>query len=359
MKNLEEFILLLVFGQGLLLSFGLLSSILKKNYSNFFLGIITAVITLEILNIWGMRTSYHSLENAFPFWIFGSYLLLPPALWLFVKSNTRPSFQLKSKNYILFIPALIEIVIELFSFYSNRYLSTKYNLIENSFWYALTEILPVITMILVLIFFAKELNKLKNRLTLMHTTKNKFLPISKLYFFFIVFLSLTLFWFLITVFNFQAFIIIEIILLLFLFVIGYIGYFQPSLFEIPKVLKTELFKEKFSQFDDEKELKRLTVLFEDEKIYIQQKLSLKEVASRLNLPERYVSRIINSYHNTTFTSFVNSFRVEDVIKRIKDPKESNKTLIGIAMESGFNSKSSFNSIFKATTGENPSSFLKR
>ncbi len=359
MKTFEQIILLLVSGQGLLLSFALISSILKKNYSSFFLGIITTVITLEILNIWGMRASYHSLENAFPFWVFGSYLSLPPALWLFVKLNTQPTFQLKPKYSIFFIPTIIEITTELFSFYSNRLLRTNYQLIENSFWYTLTEIVPIITMVLVLIFFVKELNRLNKRLKKMPIAKNKFLQTSKLYIFFLVFFSLTLFWLLITIFNFKVFIVVEIILLLFLFVLGYIGYFQPSFFNIPKVLKAEIIKEKFSQYDDEKELKRLNTLFENEKIYIQQKLSIKEVASRLHLPERYVSGIINSYHNTTFTSYVNSFRVADVIERINDPKESNKTLIGIAMESGFNSKSSFNSIFKATTGKNPSSFLKR
>ncbi|WP_166962193.1 helix-turn-helix domain-containing protein [Yeosuana marina] len=359
MKTFEQIILLLVSGQGLLLSFALLSSILKKNYSSFFLGIITTVITLEILNIWGMRTSYHSLENAFPFWVFGSYLSLPPALWMFVKLNTEPTFQLKPKYSILFIPALIEIIIELFSFYSNRLLWTKYDLIENSFWYILTEIVPVISMIVVLIFFAKELNRLNKRLKKMPIAKNKFFQNLRLYLFFIVFSLLTLFWSLITIFDFQVFMIIEILLLFFLFALGYIGYFKPSFFDIPKILKTEIIKENFSQYDDDKELKRLNLLFENEKIFTKQKLSLKEVASRLHLPERYVSVIINSYHNTTFTSYVNSFRVADVIERIKDPKESNKTLLGIAMESGFNSKSSFNSIFKATTGKNPSSFLKK
>lgn len=359
MKSFEQIILLLVSGQGLLLSFALLSSILKKNYSSFFLGIITTVITIEILNIWGIRASYHNLENAFPFWVFGSYLSLPPALWLFVKLNTQPTFQLKNEYTILFIPALIEIITELFSFYSNKLLGTKYDLIENSFWFALTEIVPVITMVGVLIFFAKQLNRLNKRLKKLPIAKNKFLQNSRLYIFFIAFSLLTLFWVLIVIFDFQVFIVIEIILLFFLFLLGYIGYFKPSFFDIPKVLKTEIVKEKFSQYDDEKELKRLNLLFENEKIFTQQKLSLREVASRLHLPERYVSVIINSYHNTTFNSYVNSFRVADVIERINDPKESNKTLIGIAMESGFNSKSSFNSIFKASTGKNPSSFLRK
>jgi len=358
MENFEKIILLLVSGQGILLSFALISSIFRKNYSNVFLGLITTVFTLEILNIWGMRVSYHSLQNPFPFWLFGSYLILPPALWLFVRANTQSTLHSKSKSFILFIPALIEIMIELLSFYSNRFLGTNYHLIENQFWHTFTEICPIIAMILVLIFFAKKLNHFNKQLKVILTPKKTIRSVSRLYVFLIVFSFLTLFWLLITVFDFQVFIVIEIVLLLFLFVLGYIGYFQPSFFDIPMVLKVEIIKEKFQQFDDEKELKRLKVLFEDQKIYRKQKLSLREVASHLNLPERYVSVLVNSYRNTSFSSYVNSYRVADALERINDPKEKNKTLLGIAMDSGFNSKSSFNSVFKAVTGRNPSEFLK-
>ncbi len=358
MENFEQIILLLISGQGILLSFALITTIFKKNYSSFFLGLITAVITLEILNTWAIRTGYHSLENPFPFWSFGSYLIIPPALWLFMKVNTQPTFQLKPKSFILFVPAIVEIVVELFSFYSNKILGTNYHLIDNAFWYILTEITPIIAVVIVLIVFIKELASLTIKLKKL-AVKNIILQFLKLYVFFIVFSFLTLFWVLQAIFHFQVFMVIEIILLVFIFVLGYIGYFRPTFFDIPKILKPEIIKENYPQYDDEKELKELKSLFEDEKIYTKQKLSLKDVAIQLNLPERYISGLINSYHNTSFSTYVNSYRVEDIIKRIKDPKEKHKTLLGIAMESGFNSKSSFNQIFKTTTGKNPSDFLKK
>lgn len=359
MQNIEQIILLLVSGQGLLLSLALLSAVFKKKYSSFFLGIITVVITLEILNIWGMRVSYHTSENAFPFWVFGSYLMLPPALWLFVKTNTQPTFQLKIKHALLFVPAFIEIIVELLSYYSNKILKTNYHLIENIFWHAITEIVPVIGMILVLVLFGKALRNLTIQLKKKPSTQSNFRQISKLFIFFLVFSFLTLFWLLVTLFDFQIFYVIEVILLVFLFTLGYLGYFQPSFFDIPKILKTQIIRDNFSQFNDDIELERLRVLFEVEKIYTKQKLSVKEVATHLHLPERYVSGLINLYHNSSFNSYVNAFRVKEALQRINDPRQHNKTLLGIALESGFNSKSSFNSVFKATTGKNPSDFLKR
>ncbi|WP_179343426.1 helix-turn-helix domain-containing protein [Winogradskyella ursingii] len=357
--NLEQIILLLVSGQGILLSLALLSSIFRKRLAVFFLGLITFIFTIEILNIWAMRMSYHSSDNAFPFWLLGSYLIIPPALLFFVRANTQPDFRFKRKSLLLFLPALIEIAVELFSFYSNKVLHTGYNLIDNTFWYILTEIVPVFAMIFVLVLFGKKLYSLYLQVKQMPSKGNGYSQIHRLTVFFVIFSILTLFWLLITLFDFQVFTIIEVILLLFLFAIGYIGYFKPSFFDIPRVLKTQLVADKYPQFNDKSELEKLTALFEDEKVYTKQKLSLKEVATHLGLPERYVSELINSYFNVSFTSYVNSFRVKEAMQRINDPREKNKTLLAIAMEAGFNSKSSFNKIFKDTTGKNPSYYLNK
>ena len=358
MGNFEQIILLLVSGQGILLSLALISGILKKNYSNFFLGLITAVITLEILNIWGMRVAYHSSENAFPFWLLGSYLIVPAALFLFIKANVKPSFGPKAMNLMLFLPAIIEIGVEFFSFYSNSLSGTNYQLLENPIWYHFTETLPLIAMILILVIFGQEILKWHKSWRInRRNNKSVVIQFSKLVVFFATFSLLSLFWFLIAIANVQLFTVFEIGLLIFLFVFGYIGLFQPSFFNIPNVLKIKTKNEKYDHYDDEEELTRIKILFENEKVYIQQKLSLKDVAVRLDLPTRYVSWLINSYYGTSFISYVNSYRVAEALKRIRDPKEHNKTLFGIALESGFNSKSSFNSIFKASTGKNPSDFL--
>ncbi|WP_299431113.1 helix-turn-helix domain-containing protein [uncultured Maribacter sp.] len=359
MVNFEQIILLLVSGQGSLLSFALLSGLLKKNYSNFFLGLITMVITLEILHIWGISMGYHSSKYVIPFWLFGSYLITPPAVWLFMQLNTQPTFQPKPKHFFLFLPAVLEISIEVPLYYGNKIFGTDYRLELNSIWHTFTEEIPVIVMIIVLFSFAKKLKILNTRLKIIKPTKSSFSQLSKLYFFFLVFSFLTIFWLLVSVFNFQLYPIIEVILLLFIFILGYINYFNPTFNTIPKVLKKDIIKEKFPQFYDKKELERLNALFEYEKIFRQQKLTLNEVATILDLPERYISGLINTYHNTNFNTFVNTFRVTDTIKRIKDPKEKNKSILGIALESGFSSKSAFNGTFKTITGKNPSDFLDK
>ncbi|WP_394749237.1 helix-turn-helix domain-containing protein [Spongiimicrobium salis] len=357
MQSIEQVILLLVSGQGILISLALLTSIFRRNYASFCLGLISFVITLEILNAWATGTSYHNSEHPFPFWIFGSYLILPPALWLFLRANTIFNFVLRPRHALLFLPALIEILVEFFLFYWNSYFGGSYRLIDNGFWFFFTEVCPIILMVITLISFLRALLKM-SRKSADTLTMGFSKEAIKLWGFFGVFALLTIFWVLQGLFQFQVFWIIEIILLLFLFIIAYLGYFKPSFFAIPKATQTRSVKEKYPQYQDTEELARLEQLFRVDKLYRQQKLNVKDVATQLQLPQRYISELINTYHHTNFNAYINSFRVAEVLERINDPKEKNKTLLGIALECGFNSKSSFNQIFKDVTGKKPSDFLK-
>lgn len=356
MKSFEQVVLLVVSGQGLLLSLALLTSVIKKKYSSFFLGLITLVISLEILNAWGMQVGYHGTKNPFPFWSLGSYLIVPPALLLFTRANTLPKFQLRPWHFLLFLPAAIEVVAEFSIFYANRLAGTDYHLIQNPFWFAFTELLPVAAMGAVLVMYWKSLQSIGRQLRELAIQKS-FLHMLKLYSFFILFSLLTVLWFMQGMAGVQVFPAIKVILVGFLFVLGYVGYFHPAFFDTPQLLKGRITKEEFPRYDDSKELARLLTLFENSKVYTRPRLSLDELARELNLPPRYLSALINSYHATDFRNFVNSYRVKEVIARIRDPKESHKTLLAIAMEAGFSSKSSFNQIFKAVTGQTPSNYL--
>ncbi len=97
---------------------------------------------------------------------------------------------------------------------------------------------------------------------------------------------------------------------------------------------------------------------EEEKPYLNQKLTIAQVAQQLDMPAYHLSQLLNEYLNQTFYEFINSYRIEEVKERYMDPANRNLTLIGIALESGFSSKSSFNRIFKQFTGKTPSEFIK-
>jgi putative ABC transport system permease protein len=87
--------------------------------------------------------------------------------------------------------------------------------------------------------------------------------------------------------------------------------------------------------------------------YQDAELSLTSLAQKLGIHTHELSRIINTGIKKNFSDFVNEYRVRDVVLKMQDPAYSHITLLGIAFESGFNSKSTFNRIFKQMTGKSP------
>jgi AraC-like DNA-binding protein len=110
--------------------------------------------------------------------------------------------------------------------------------------------------------------------------------------------------------------------------------------------------------ENDPNLEQLFKLMEADKVYLNSQLSLKELAGKMNFTENNLSQLINEGLGKNFYDFVNAYRVEEVKQKIKKPEYGHLTLFGIAQECGFNSKSSFNSIFKQHTGITPSEFRK-
>ncbi|NNE69593.1 MAG: AraC family transcriptional regulator, partial [Rhodothermales bacterium] len=96
---------------------------------------------------------------------------------------------------------------------------------------------------------------------------------------------------------------------------------------------------------------QLLNLMKAERLYLRPDLVLDEVASELDAPKTMVSQVINEGFGMNFRGFVNAFRVESVRHALAG--DSPLTLIGIAMDHGFNSKATFNRVFKQLAGMTP------
>ena len=97
----------------------------------------------------------------------------------------------------------------------------------------------------------------------------------------------------------------------------------------------------------------------EKKLFLKPNLPLKELSYELNLPPRYVSFLINHYHKKNYKEFINTFRIETFLSKAKSEEKDYKTLLGLAMESGFSSKSTFNLVFKKHLGQSPSEYLNK
>jgi AraC-like DNA-binding protein len=101
---------------------------------------------------------------------------------------------------------------------------------------------------------------------------------------------------------------------------------------------------------------KLVELMQTQKPYLNSELGLSDLAMMLQLNTYELSYLINAGFENNFYGFVNSYRVEESKTLLNSPKHQHLSMIGIAFEAGFNSKTAFNTAFKKMTGLSPSEF---
>ena len=158
-----------------------------------------------------------------------------------------------------------------------------------------------------------------------------------------------------------------------IFFLGYFGIRQQAIYIIPdkELSNASQSHERRGQKKDSRYLhsglkdedahkykEELFKYFDQEKPYLNGRLSLQEVAAQLEVSVNQLSQVINEKIGKTFFDFVNDYRIEEVKVRLGNSDHQNFTLLAIAFDSGFNSKSSFNNIFKKSTGYTPSQYVK-
>lgn len=117
-------------------------------------------------------------------------------------------------------------------------------------------------------------------------------------------------------------------------------------------------KKLLSDTDLQRMKSSLIQVMEHKKPFLDPELSLFKLASQLDISSHILSYVINKGCDENFYQFVNRYRVEEAKKMIQDPNMNHLSLVGIAFEVGFNSKTVFNTTFKKMTNQTPSQFKK-
>ncbi len=102
---------------------------------------------------------------------------------------------------------------------------------------------------------------------------------------------------------------------------------------------------------------RIKELFEEEKIYREQNLSIRELAERLETNTTYLSTVINHRFEVSFKTLLNKYRVNEARNILETKKYANLTIEGIAEKVGYNSRSTFYNAFKEITGLTPTQYM--
>lgn len=154
----------------------------------------------------------------------------------------------------------------------------------------------------------------------------------------------------------QIYYFIWICMSLVIYWLGFLGVYHVGIFNQRKEIRSventghksaqtpKLKPERFEEMDR---------MVKNEKLYLNPLLNLSILAEKFDLSEGYVSQHINSYTKGNFANYVNSLRVEEAKRLLKEDAYAQFTIVAIGLESGFNSKTSFYNAFKKHTGKSP------
>ena len=157
----------------------------------------------------------------------------------------------------------------------------------------------------------------------------------------------------------------------------YKGILQPTIWQVQPEIQKEVVEEKIheaEEFDSEplvtpksakaklstEKIKELTekilMLMDKEKLFQETELTLQQLAQKLNVPTYQVSQTLNEGMKKNFYDLINGYRVEEAKRLLLDSKNMNYTILSVGFEAGFNSKTTFNTVFKKFTGLTPTDY---
>jgi len=121
---------------------------------------------------------------------------------------------------------------------------------------------------------------------------------------------------------------------------------------------TRYSKSKLEESEANKILEELTIYMKEAKPYFDSELNIRMLAQELNTTPHKLSQVINTHLHKNFFEFVNEYRLEEAKRYLTNPQFDHYKIMAIAYDYGFNSKSSFFSLFKKYTSQTPSAFKK-
>jgi AraC-like DNA-binding protein len=137
----------------------------------------------------------------------------------------------------------------------------------------------------------------------------------------------------------------------------YQGLRQPEIFADLEA-KTKYAKSTLADQDAQRYLIELKDFMKKEKPYLDPNLTIYKLSKKISISPRHISQILNEKLNQNFFDFINRHRVEEAKRYLLASSNGDKSILDILLETGFNSKSAFNRVFKKYTGITPSRYKK-
>lgn len=354
--------------------------ILSKKRKNLPDYILSASFLLFGLTILLAALEIYNRENSYPFpWLINTstapILLHGPFLWFYIKSLTTLKFRFRPIYLLHFVPFIFTIFAINFSMWSlpveQRIISDSQALFKHHLFYPIVIGLIAISnqayFIWGLLILRRHNRNVKNYFSQIENLDLKWLKIL-LIGGLISYSSISLIYIADFAFGWLPYNFMQLmgfaIASLFVLIQGFFGQKQGIIFREDVVkamdikLNDEIKQTEPLKSEDEAFINILLDYMKKDKPYLNPDLSIAVLASELNVSSDYLSGILNGKLNRNFFDFVNKYRIEEFKTACKDPKNAKYTLISIAYDCGFNSKATFNRVFKAETGLTPGEYQK-
>lgn len=309
-------------------------------------------------------------------WVIGT--LYGPFVFLFIQKITQAPVKPSWLKIILFVPFLL-VLINLAPYYiqsaeiKRAYLSEFEKSVQDDFGWInqFVSVVHIVFAIGNLLFYLQWERKQQEEFSAIEAIRVKWLRQFLVFLLVITLFGVLVFfaraWHLSFLSNFYRFHFIGVVFLFYW--LSYKALTQPVLFgmvrEIPShILVENQSSEKFIRASVENEQMEKAFLkvkstLETETLYIKNDLTLTQLSEKVGLPRHHVSQAINTIYKGNFFDLINDYRVEAFKEKALNPANAHLSLLGIALESGFNSKASFYSVFKKKTGLTPSEFIEK
>ncbi len=307
-------------------------------------------------------------------------LLIGPVVYFYTKSLLNVNFRMTRKHIIHFIPAILYGIYSLVVFVTDKLILDEYYFYADgrdkdlSNWYQMT---GLISMSFYLVLSLRHYSQYKRLVfdTVSYAETILFQWIRNFMIAFLGMLILRLLFFIINPdwgqFGSQFWYYLSFACVSYYISInGFANAVKVSIIDHVKFTPINVFEEEDLLLEKtssdaliEKELEdwksKLLELIEGQALYKNPRLTLSDVAKALETNTKLVSSVVNSGYQMNFNDFINHHRIEAIKKKLQNGEHKTTTLLGIALDCGFNSKATFNRAFKKSTDLSPKDFIAK
>jgi len=332
--------------------------------ANNYLGLLLLVFTmLNLLGVFAEAKLFDKIRilTVLPIvW----YSIIPPVFSLFIKYITDTNYRIKRLDLILFLPFIIDIffqTFELFSYLSGNPVGRSFKIASHNIFESIAVILTIILLINSIRALSNYEESLYNQFAEINDKSLKWMKNTLIAGF-----ALAIVWLFTAYLDFlpqQNTLIANrlnwIGLSIMIYWIGFGMLIRQEIFIKDTIIYNS--EREFEEIPKQSEktdnyYKKLLGIMDEDQLYKDPNLNMDQLSQAVGLSKSYLSQIINKREERNFFEFINAYRIEEVKKKFKDTSYDHYSILGIALEAGFKSKSTFNLVFKKSTGLTPSQY---